>query len=216
MRTLIILMLVSVSAFAQEISVSPMAVARVSATSSGIARDTVDAENRQAYSSGYSSFDEEIGKMLVGTSGGDLKEQGGIEFQLSIPQGATIDSAFVSFSVQSVYSWAAGESCIINIFDVDNASVFDATHTHEILSHETASGTTITWVPWGGAPATGSIRTSDIKTLIQIPISRGGWSAGNYLGLVFVRNNETANHHFATELWGAGIEVQPTIVVYYH
>ena len=101
-------------------------------------------------------------------------------FQLWIPQGKTIDTA-------TVYHWVAGnatattDSLDVVVYDVDNVDAFADAHAHDIDVHATLSAVTVV-VPT--PVGTDFSRTVDgLASLVQVPISRGGWVSGNYIGI---------------------------------
>jgi hypothetical protein len=148
--------------------------------------DTIIATNRDANSSGTANewleYDGE--DTQCGNEGGTVWRWGG-EFQLNISQGATIDSAFVFFT--TTFNNVEGSANMdIKVYDVDNAPIFDASHTHSLETHATVSTTVVS--AWAFPSTTGRIKSPDIKTLVQIPINRAGWAANQYIGLVMVPN----------------------------
>lgn len=108
----------------------------------------------------------------------------GLRFQnLTIPQGATINSAYIQFTADSDESDAANTT--IYAQDIDNATIFLSTN-HNISSR-TRTTTSIPWshVNWTSGDATTSQRTPEIKQLVQQIVNRNGWQLGNSMAFIF-------------------------------
>ena len=103
---------------------------------------------------------------------------------VSIPQAATIDSAYLKPYRQSktgedtIYSKIKGQ-------DSDDTSAFSSLTNYNNRPRTTAA------VDWDGAFSTsGWITSPDIKTVIQEIVDRGGWVSGNSL-VIFWENDGT-------------------------
>jgi type IV pilus assembly protein PilY1 len=105
-----------------------------------------------------------------------------IRFQnVTVPQGATINSAridFVSFQAES------GTACNTNIFfnDSDDAVAPTTYQEYEALVRTTA------FVAWDGISAwvrEGEYSSPDISTVVQEVVDRGSWSSGNAMMLIW-------------------------------
>jgi hypothetical protein len=154
--------------------------------------DTIKADNRDANSQGTANewleydgenthFGEDSGVWRVG-----------FLFALNIPQGKTIDSAFVTFTTVTYNGWQAGDVLDWKVYDVDTAPVFDGSHTHSLEAHAAVSATVVSG--WSMTATVGTLTSPDLKTIVQIPISRGGWTANNLIGIIMVPNSWTATH----------------------
>ena len=122
--------------------------------------------------------------------------QAGLRFQLDIPQGATITAATITVYVNSdsdtVYSK-------IYAHDVDNSPQITDFATWETAQ---ASKTTAN-VDWDmAAPGIGTQVSPDITDVVQEIVSRGSWSANNYIHF-FINDDGTANSNvFILDRWG--------------
>ena len=108
----------------------------------------------------------------------------GLRFNdVNIPNGAAIISAHVQFQVDESSSGPA--SINIQAEDSDNPGTFVGNGN---ISARTLSGPTVNWQPpdWPTAGAAGpDQQTSNLATIIQELVNRGGWTSGNSLVLVF-------------------------------
>jgi hypothetical protein len=205
-------LLISLSAFGQNKAPFKIASQAISYTT---VRDTIDAANRNGYSLIAETYEIEDGIHV----GGDdtYYYDAGLEFQLNIPQGSTIDTAFIYMNLNTNSGWLASDTIDIGVYNVDNASVFVTGHTHTISNHQTMSATKIAW---GGVTQTSlgdAIVTPNIKNVIQVAVNRGSWSANNYVGIVLAARTQTLNHHLFTFSYGGGVaEWIPSIRVVYH
>ncbi len=102
---------------------------------------------------------------------------------LSIPQGATIQSAYIQFQCRVATTAAA--SLLIEGQAADNSGTF-AKITNNISSRARTSAN-VGWVPapWGTVGAQGpDQQTPDLTSVMQEIVNRGGWTAGN--SMVFI------------------------------
>jgi hypothetical protein len=122
---------------------------------------------------------------------------------LSIPQGATIQSAYIQF--QCRVATTAGASLLIEGQAADNAATF-AKITNNISSRPRTSAN-VGWVPapWGTVGAQGADQqTPDLTAVMQEIVNRGGWTAGNSMAFIItgtgVRTAEAFDGLFAPVL----------------
>jgi hypothetical protein len=97
---------------------------------------------------------------------------------LSIPKGATIQSAYIQFQCRVATTAAA--SLLIEGQAADNPGTFART-TNNISSRARTSAN-VGWVPasWGTVGAQGpDQQTPDLTSVMQEIVNRGGWTAGN-------------------------------------
>lgn len=177
--------------------------------------DTIGAATRNAYSLVAERYEIEDG-INFGRDA-DYTMDCGLEFRLNIPQGRTIDTAIIYMTLNTNTGWTTGDTVDIGVYDVDTASIFVTGHTHSIATHQTMSEEII---PWTGISQTdlGSLVTSpNIKSLVQIPISRAGWLANNYIGIVLKARTPTITRKMMMFNYGGGVaEWIPSIRVVYH
>jgi hypothetical protein len=180
-----------------------------SGPAASVYRDTVDADNRDGASdsSSVGVLDEKLYMQTSPTKasavsrydggGAEGHEEYGMEFQINLAKSTTIDSAFVYIQLTSdrAASYGTNDSTDIGVYDVDNASVYNDAHAHNMNNHETASSLRVKWnVP---ASTDTYLKSPNIASLIQVPINRAGWSSGNYIGL-FLRYSASWDAYTAT------------------
>lgn len=110
--------------------------------------------------------------------------KGAIRWQINIPAGATITKAFFSFK-QSVTQTIV-QTFRIQPFDEDSCSAFSAVFWNRAVmgnSVDFAITNNLVANTWYGGE--GQTYETDIKTLVQAFIDRGGYSPNNYIGLRF-------------------------------
>lgn len=105
---------------------------------------------------------------------------------INIPNGATIDSAKITFKAGA--SDSGSITMTIYAEDVDNASA-----PTNYATHQTARGNgttaTVSWTPSNWAINL-NYDTVDISTVIKEIIDRGGWSSGNAILILIDRNSD--------------------------
>ena len=102
---------------------------------------------------------------------------------VSIPQGASILSANVQFTVDEV---STGGSLLEVRGELSNDAATYSTSLSDISGRPTTNAV-VTWSPpdWPTVGAAGATqRTDDLKALVQEIVSQPGWVAGNALALV--------------------------------
>jgi len=134
----------------------------------------------------------------------------GIRFQnVSIPQGATIHSAYLEFTA-NVYGDTA-TSLTVEGEDIDDAAPFSAVADN--LKDRTGTTETVTWniatsTPWS---AGSSYQTPDLTDIVQEIVGRGGWASGN--SMVF-RLSGTGKRDIRA--YDANSSTAPKLHVVYH
>ena len=120
----------------------------------------------------YNNGDLDLGGFSVGTNDSVV----GLRFQnITIPQGMTIYSAYITFRANVANSEVtnlliAGEAS-------DNAAPFNTTADN--IKNRTATTTTVTWSnvqPWSAGV---DYPSASIKDIMQEIVSRPGWASGN-------------------------------------
>ena len=106
----------------------------------------------------------------------------GIRFQnLTIPQGATITSAYIEFETDETSSEST--SLTFHGEDVDNAAAFSST-AHDLTNRTTTSAS----VDWNNIPAWNRVnekhQSPDLSSIVQEIVNRSGWRSGN--SMVFI------------------------------
>ena len=122
---------------------------------------------------------------------------------LSIPQGATIQSAYIQFQCNTKTTAAA--SLMIEGQAADNPVTFART-TNNISSRPRTTAD-VAWVPpaWATVGAHGpDEQTPDLSSILQELVNRAGWGSGNAMVFIItgtgVRTAESFNGTFAPVL----------------
>jgi len=105
---------------------------------------------------------------------------------VTIPQGATITSAYVRFKAASEQV----NTMSISIYgeDVDNASAFSSNYYN--ISNRAKTTASVSWST-GGWKDNDTRDTPDLKSVIQEIVDRGGWNSGSSIVILFKSNNTT-------------------------
>jgi hypothetical protein len=109
-------------------------------------------------------------------------ESAGLEFQIAIPQGASIQSAFISVKAGSFQNTSPTGAMIIHLYDIANAQPFANGFFGDLVNHHPTYAQTVAW-PANTTWANGSIQqTPNIATLLQTFVNRTDYIPGNYVG----------------------------------
>ena len=134
----------------------------------------------------------------------------GLRFsKVPIPQGATIDRAYIQFKVDETNS--GDTSLTIAGEDRDNASSFSATHQN--ISSRTRTSVSVSWSPpaWDSVGKAGPKQCSpNIASIVQTLVSRLGWSSGNAMAFIITGTGERTAESYDGDQAGA-----PTLHVEY-
>ncbi len=143
----------------------------------------------------------------------------GVRFtNITIPQGATINRAFIQFANKGDKAPVAGD-VYITAQDADNGPTFTSTAFN--ISSRTQVNDSILWVgstssTWGtsaGGAAGAEQRTPDIKTVIQPVINRTGWAAGN--ALVVLLKGSGVRNTYSFDGSGGDVNYIPKLIIEY-
>jgi hypothetical protein len=143
----------------------------------------------------FSSFDyaeEDVNDNSIDLGSSDLEltydgnqQEVGILFNnVSIPQGTTINSAYLQFEADESHSGSL--TILIDGELAANASSYTST-AGDVSSRSTTSGTNqVSWSPnaWTAGDAGADQRTPDISAIIQEIVNQGTWTSGNNLGFI--------------------------------
>lgn len=136
------------------------------------------------------SSDLEFGEIEGSDTGVQLV---GLRFnRIEIPNGATITSASIQFTVDEVVDNPAEVIMTIAGEAVDNATIFSANDFD--VSNRTLTTASVDWnIPvWPTKDEAGpSQKTEDIKSVIQEIINRAGWQYDNSLNIIFTPTTAT-------------------------
>ena len=134
---------------------------------------------------------------------GGLTQMVGMRFDdISVPNGATIASAWIQFKTHATS--AGGSNIVIRGEDVDDAAAFSATSAN--ISSRAVTTASVSWSPgpWNtlGEEGPGQ-QTLDIAPLIQEIVDRPGWVTGNALVLILSGSGERIAASFDGDAAGA-------------
>ena len=121
----------------------------------------------------------------------------GLRFRnVSIPQGATIERAFIQFAVDE----RDQSNCDLTIrgHDTNNAPVFNPASNYNISNRVTTTAS-VRWQPspWNTVGEAGpNQRTPNIKTIIQEIVNRPGWRANNSMVILISGTGERTAESF--------------------
>jgi hypothetical protein len=130
---------------------------------------------------------------------------------VTIPQGATIDSAFI---VLRCYTSESGTACnaVIHFDDVDSAAAFSTYAEYE------GRDLTDSYVDWDSVPSMIGgqwYRTPDISSPVSEVTDRSGWSTGNAMAAFIKDNNSSSGAYRRTYQYDAESSSACSLVVHY-
>lgn len=177
------LLLLSGLAYAGNAGAQVITLNRSVATGTDDAEEYVPGGTGTAGTMDLTSSDLEI--VLDGTK----KQMVGVRFaNITIPQGAQIQSAYIQFSTKGDKNAVSGDA-YLSIQDADNAATFSTTAFNITTRTRTADSilwpgsTSSTWGIGSGGVAGPDQKTPDLKTLVQAVVNRSGWVSGNAMVL---------------------------------
>jgi len=139
---------------------------------------TINANSDDAWQTNTDSVTDD-NKVVIGNAYGN-NYYGGYRFNsISVPNGATINSAKIELS----YNYQSGTNTAIDIYgeDIDNAPTFSTSDNDNITTRTKTGNVT----NWASPHSSGTGNTSDIKTIVQEIIDRTGWKSGNSMAFLF-------------------------------
>ncbi len=146
-----------------------------------IAADIDDAEQRSG--DGYVYMDSSDLELAVDSAFANTDIVGMRFTNVALPQGSTIQKAFVQFKADKTSDGAAA----LNIAGEDVNDALQFTTSDWNISGRTTTSASVAWSPpkWDTVGATGvDQRTPDISSIIQEIVDRSGWSIGNALVII--------------------------------
>lgn len=157
---------------------------------------TINTSNQDAHEqdngSGFSST-ASIMYIQNATAAGSRRHSGIVVTNVTIPAGATIDSAYVKlYASSTTYD---DMDCTIYGQDVDDADDFSTTADVKDRVDNDSTTANVTWL--NTAAGTGQITSPDIASVIQEIIDRGGWSSGNNICILLVASASGTNEYRA-------------------
>lgn len=130
------------------------------------------------------AYDEAMGSTAgfrVGKFSDDTARNGAVRFtSVSVPQGATINSATLRVAIEFIIGDGSG-SLIVKIAGIDEDNTAD--FSSNPMGRTQTTNTDIAEWP---LPAAGNYLERSITTIVQEIISRAGWSSGNAMGFLLL------------------------------
>ncbi|MGI9429219.1 MAG: metallophosphoesterase, partial [Bythopirellula sp.] len=159
-----------------------------------ISASSDDAEQRLVSSTvSLASADLDI---VFDSSGSQQEHLVGLRFtEVNVPQGATIQNAYIQFQADEASSVAT--SLTVQGEGVDNALTFAAIDDN--ISARTTTSSSVSWTPaaWGTVGEAGpDQQTPNIASVIQEIVNRPGWSSGNALAITISGTGERVAEAF--------------------
>ncbi len=116
---------------------------------------------------------------------------------LTIPQGATITSAYIQFTADETDSVAT--SLTIQTQDIDNAPTFPYFGDYNMTSR-TRSSASVSWNPpsWTAGSAGPAQQTPNLAAVVQEVVDRGGWSSGNAMVFIITGTGQRVAESYQT------------------
>ena len=133
---------------------------------------------------------------------------------VSIPQGATIQSAYIQFTTDESQTGTTVNVRIRGEASDDAAAITNGNSNISSRADTTAS---VSWsaIPgWSTVPESGANqKTPDIKTIIQEIVNRGGWTSGNDILIQIDNNGSTASTRRTAEPYEGGSTYAPQLQI---
>jgi len=191
---------------------SMMSVAAVSGSGSlsiPISHSSDDAEERVSNGSiSLTSSDLEI----MHENGSSSREQKiGLRFlNVEIPQGATIDSAYIEFEVDQYHSG----SVKVDIWGEDTSDPSRYSSSNKITGRDKTSAK-VDW-DFSTAPSrNSSLDTSSLSSLVQEIVNRSDWTSGNAMAFILEDDGSNSSNYRELESYDGESNNAPTLHVSY-
>lgn len=128
-----------------------------------------DAEEKSNGDMSRTSDDLDLGEYWVG-----------LRFQdLSIPQGATISSAYIQFTAED----SDNTSTSLRIYGEDENDVDEFSSSDNDITDRDRTSNYVDWSPSSWS-SNGTYNSAELKTVVQEIVDRGGWSSGNNMAFL--------------------------------
>jgi hypothetical protein len=151
--------------------------------------------NNEVRINGYNSTNEPY--EFVGNDSD--AESAGLEFQLAIPQGASIQDAFISVKAGSFQNTSPTGAMIIHLYNIANAQPFANGFFGDLVNHHPTYAQTVSWnanTTWANASVQ---QTPDISALVQTFVSRTDYVPNNYIGFAITGGTIQSGKYYGWE-----------------
>jgi|GEM_PF-419424 len=147
---------------------------------------------------------------------GTIKQHIGVRFtNITIPQGAIIQNAYIQFATKGDKTPTSG-AIVIKGQAIDNAPTFTSTAfnlTTRVVTTDSvtwAGSTSTTWGTTGGGTRGADQKTPDLKTIVQGLVNRSGWASGN--AMAFLLKGEGVRNAYA---YDGSTTLAPELIIQY-
>ena len=125
---------------------------------------------------------------------------------VTIPQGATITAAYLTFNCQAVWSGTVVRTRVKGEA-IDNAATFSTLADFDARTRTSAS---VDWDAIAAWAVDTNYNSIDIKTIIQEIVNRAGWASGNALVLFWDDFDDRSDHNANAIRAGKDYDISPT------
>jgi len=133
---------------------------------------------------------------------GSAEQVVGLRFTgVEVPQGATINAAWIQFQVDE--SSADAASLLIRAHDADDGTAFKTTSGD--LSTRAKTAAQVPWAPGSWLTPGLTQETPDLSPVLQEIVDRGGWSAGNAMVLLVTGTGRRVAESYEGSAAGAAL-----------
>ena len=145
----------------------------------------------------------------------------GIRFQnVTIPQGATITNAYITFEAAHPVNSAnvdGDTSLTIKAQAIDNAPEFNFGSNNNDISGRTTTSASVSWNNLPAWTEGNSYQSPDLSPVVQEIVNRDGWTSGNSMAFIITGsgNRETRAYNYGDHSHGPVLHVEYTGVRYY-
>ncbi len=179
--------------------------------SARVAASSDDAEEQGANGSSPGTMDLTSSDLELVRDGNDGDQFVGIRFtNITIPQGAIVDNAYIQFTVDEDDTLTGDK--FIKIEAVDNSTTFAGTNGN--ISARVTTQDSVVWTNIPTWPSVGAAgpdqRTPDLAMLMNRILSRSGWASGNAMNFIITGTGERV-----AESYDGSSSSAPELVVTY-
>jgi hypothetical protein len=137
--------------------------------------------------------------------------QSGLQFQLDVPNNATIVAAYLTL-VPGLNGSNGTFTTNISVESVDNAAIYVA-GSGNIAGHASYYPEKVSWDVENWSTEY-NYTTSDISVLVELVVNRSGWSRGNYIAFMIEEGNASGNYRSFYDYSSPGSMPATLTVVY--
>ena len=159
--------------------------------------------SRQASSSHHDAEEDRFGNMDLTNTEVDFVKNNtvGMRFyNVTIPQGATINSAYVDTYVKTQQGGSSSSTISVSVrVELTDNSPIITTGTQDITSRSfSSSGSAVTW-NYPNSTANALVTSPDLKSLVQQVTDRAGWNSGQAILFRFTTSSTTQRQLYSLD-----------------